>query len=78
MPTCDRCHKATTVTIMSRFNTDTICMSCEEDECQAPGYVEACRAETDAVRSGDYNFRGVGLSPTDAAFLAERRKGGAR
>jgi hypothetical protein len=57
MPTtCDRCRASTTVTTMSKFNTDTICMSCEEDERLAPGYREACRVESDAVRSGDYNF----------------------
>ena len=59
---------------MSKFNTDTICMSCEEDERQAPGYAEASRAESDAVRSGDYNFPGIGLSLADAKFLADRIK----
>lgn len=75
MPTtCHRCCAVTTVTTMSRFNTDTICMSCEEDERLAPGYREACRAESDAVRSGDYNFPGIGLSSAVTKFLAERRK----
>jgi hypothetical protein len=75
MPTiCDRCRTSTTVTTMSKFNTDTICMSCEEDERLAPGYREACRVESDAVRSGDYNFPGIGLSFADIKFLAERRK----
>jgi hypothetical protein len=75
MPTtCHRCRASTTMTTMSKFNTDTICMSCEADERLAPGYREACRAESDAVRSGDYNFPGIGLSPADTTFLAERRK----
>ncbi len=49
-------------------------MSCSEDEQQAPGYVAARDAEREAVRSGDYNFPGVGLSTEDLAFLAHRRK----
>jgi len=77
MPTtCHRCRASTTVTTMSKFNTDTLCMSCEQDERLAPGYREACRVESDAVRSGDYNFSGIGLSSADTKFLAERRKAG--
>ncbi len=71
---CDRCRDHLSVSIMSRFNTDTICMSCSADEHQAPGYVAARDAEREAVRSGDYNFPGVGLSTEDLAFLADRRK----
>lgn len=74
MNSCDRCNQPSVATIMSKFNTDTICLSCKEDERQAPGYAEACRAETAAVRSGDYNFPGIGLSSADANFLAGRRK----
>ena len=73
MPTtCDRCRTSTTITTMSKFNTDIICMPCEEDEHRAPGYREACRAETAAVRSGDYNFPGIGLSFADIKVLADR------
>ncbi len=71
---CDRCNGELKLSIMSKFNTDTICMSCSEDEQQAPGYVAARDAEREAVRSGDYNFPGVGLSTEDLAFLAHRRK----
>jgi hypothetical protein len=71
---CDRCRGNLNISIMSRFNTDTICLSCCDDEQQAPGYGAAQDAERDAVKSGDYNFPGVGLSTEDLAFLAARRK----
>ena len=72
--TCERCHGPLNVSIMSKFNTDTICLACCHDEQQAPGYAAASAAEAGAVRSGDYNFPGVGLSTEDLAFLADRRK----
>ena len=72
--TCQRCHRPLKVSIMSKFNTDTICLTCCDDEQRAPGYKAASAAEGAAVRSGDYNFPGVGLSPEDRAFLADLRK----
>jgi hypothetical protein len=70
---CARCGRALRVWSMSRFNTDPLCMQCVEDEQLAPGYAEAAAAEAAHVRAGDLNFPGVGLSPADAAFVAERR-----
>jgi hypothetical protein len=70
---CDRCHDRICVTIMSKFNTDTLCLPCKADERRAPGYQDACRAEIDAVRRGALNFAGVGLAVGDAAFLAGQR-----
>ena len=61
MMTCDRCRKKTLSTTMSYFNTDTICMECDELERSHPGFKEARRIETEAVASGNYNFPGVGL-----------------
>ncbi len=58
---------------MSRFNTDTLCLACAADEKAAPGYAFADAAEVAAVRGGNFNFEGVGLSAVDAAFLAVRR-----
>lgn len=57
---CDRCHKETNATMMSRFNTDTLCMDCIEKEKQHPVYAEACRVELEHVKAGDYNFDGIG------------------
>ena len=59
MNRCERFYKETSVTIMSYFNTQIICLGCEKEEQQDPRYAEAKRAENEAVRQGDYNFRGV-------------------
>lgn len=61
MPTCDRCQEATSVTTMSRFNTEIICVPCEEREQAHPEYEMARAAEEAAVRAGNLNFKGVGL-----------------
>jgi hypothetical protein len=58
---------------MSKFNRDIICTPCKDDECEAPGYAAADAAEVAAVRGGNYNFPGIGLSPQDQEFLAARR-----
>lgn len=57
---CDRCHKPTGgSTIMSMFNDDVICMACKEEEKQDPEYKAASKAEMDAVKSGDRNYKGA-------------------
>ena len=58
---CDRCKKETDITIMSRLNTDIICLDCEEKEKKHPRYEEAREAELDACRRGDFNFPGIGF-----------------
>ena len=60
---CDRCRGNATTSTMSRFNTQTICMPCERTEKAHPAYEAARKAEADAVRAGNYNFKGVGLPP---------------
>lgn len=59
--TCQRCYKPTIATIMSRFNTQQICLECEEAERKRPDYKKAAEAELDACRRGDFNFPGIGL-----------------
>lgn len=71
---CDRCHEETKITIMSKFNRDTLCVECKEDEMKAPGYAAAATAELQACKDGNYNFPGVGLSRSDATFLSRLRK----
>ena len=58
---CERCHKETSITIMSMFNTQTICMGCKTEEEQRPDYKDARKADEDAIRAGNFNFRGIGL-----------------
>jgi len=69
---CARCGDSLTSQIMSKFNHDVICLSCKTDERLAPGYANADATEVAAVRAGDYNFPGVGLTPADRVFLARR------
>ena len=45
---------------MSRFDTDTLCMKCAEEEHQHPDYQLAADIELAAVRAGNRNFEGIG------------------
>ena len=72
--TCERCGKQSRATILSKFDTATLCLDCKADERLAPGYAAADAAEVAACRQGNYNFQGVGLSREDHQFLAERRR----
>lgn len=70
---CHRCYAPIRVSIMSKLNTDILCMACKDDEKALPSYQAGAEAEVEAVRSGNYNFPGVGLTPEDQKFLAARR-----
>lgn len=60
---CDRCGGPLQVSTMSTFNTQRICMGCKRNEEAHPDYEKARKAEQEAVRSGNYNFPGIGLPP---------------
>ena len=64
MAICDRCGSETIGTIMSKFNTENICMNCKSKEREHPEYDRACEAEMRAVKAGDYNYPGIG-KPSD-------------
>jgi hypothetical protein len=64
MTRCDRCYRETRAHIMSMFNEDVLCLDCKKKEEQHPDYERARRIEGEAVRSGQYNFPGVG-KPSD-------------
>lgn len=64
MGKCGRCRKGTNMTTCSFFNTEMICPACEEKEMAHPDYKKAKEAEAEAVRSGNYNFPGIG-KPSD-------------
>lgn len=72
---CPRCGNETNVSIMSKFNTEEICIACKDREQKHPAYAEADRAETEAVRSGNRNFPGVGCPPD--LYKAEVKKNAA-
>ena len=57
---CERCGQKTWATIMSMFNTQTICMECKQAEKKDPRYKAAAKAELQAVRRGNLNFPGIG------------------
>lgn len=58
---CDRCGGPTNgITTMSMFNTDIICMKCKDEEKKNPRYKEALEADRAAIKSGNYNFEGIG------------------
>ena len=57
---CDRCGHPLVSRTMSMFNTDVICLECKLKEKRDPRYKEAQEAELNAVRHGDYNFKGIG------------------
>ena len=61
MPICDRCHQETYATIMSMFNTQTICMPCKNEERTKPEYNAAHEADIAQIKQGNYNYEGVGL-----------------
>ncbi len=70
--TCDRCGMPMGAHIMSKFDLAIICIPCKGDERQAPGYPAADEAEVSAVRRGELNFPGVGLTDLDREFLEKR------
>jgi hypothetical protein len=61
---CVRCGATRGAFTTSMFNTDSICLSCKAKEEAHPQYQAAVDAESAAVRSGNFNFRGIG-KPAD-------------
>ena len=58
---CDRCGGSLKDgRIMSIFNTDCICMSCKEQERKRPDYKLAQQADIEQIKSGNFNFLGIG------------------
>jgi len=57
---CQRCGKETNVHIMSMFNTQDICLDCSDAEQNDPRYKQAQEADEAAIRSGNFNFKGIG------------------
>ena len=60
MTLCQRCGREALATIMSKFNTQIICMDCKQRERAHPAYKAADEAEVAAVRAGIKNFPGIG------------------
>lgn len=45
---------------MSMYNDDCICIECKKKERMREDYGAACEADMSAVRSGNYNYKGIG------------------
>jgi len=58
---CDRCGQKASITIMSKFNEDMICVPCKKEEKAHPDYQRASEEELKACQSGNLNFEGIGL-----------------
>ena len=46
---------------MSMFNEQCICMKCADMETKRTDYKEARDAETEQVKQGNLNYKGIGL-----------------
>ena len=58
---CERCGGETICHTMSYFNTQHICMGCDEIERAHPDFKRAQEAERQQVVVGNRNFAGVGM-----------------
>ncbi len=77
---CDRCHQLLNgIRTQSMYNNDVLCMSCKDKETQRSDYPDAVQADVDAIKHGDYNFPGIGLSEslTDLTVRLIREDGNA-
>jgi hypothetical protein len=61
---CQRCFAKSDIHTMSMFDVSLICITCSDTEKKHPDYEKARSAEQEAVRQGDYNFKGIGWRPT--------------
>ncbi len=60
---CDRCGGSLKDgRIMSKYNTDCICMSCKEKETKRADYKTASDSEISEIRKGNYNYKGIGFN----------------
>lgn len=61
---CDRCGGSLEGgRIMSMYNNDCLCMKCKKKEMQRDDYAKASEAEHEAIKTGNYNFPGIGYKP---------------
>ena len=57
---CDRCGRSLAGgRTMSMYSTECICMACKKQEKARPDYKEAAQAELDAVKQGNFNYKGI-------------------
>ena len=71
---CQRCYKETKITTGSYFDTAMICLPCDKIEQSHPEYASAKQTENEHVKSGDLNFKGVGLPSDWSSFFEKSRR----
>ena len=59
---CHRCGEKASSHTMSMFNTALICMDCKDKETGRPDYKQAVEADEAAIKSGNFNFKGIGMT----------------
>ena len=57
---CQRCYKESNSHIMSMYSDKLICTCCKAKEEKRNDYERARSADQEAIRSGNYNFKGIG------------------
>lgn len=58
---CQRCGKETNMHTMSWFNTDYICMECNDKEEAHPDIELAKDVEVAHTKAGNFNYPGIGF-----------------
>ena len=59
---CDRCGGSLEGgRMMSMYNEDCLCMNCIDKERERSDYKAASDAEHEAIKQGNYNFKGIGF-----------------
>lgn len=58
---CGRCGEKTILTFGSYFDESFICSRCNQIERAHPDFERARETETAQVRTGNYNYPGIGL-----------------
>ena len=57
---CQECYEKTGTHIMSMYSTRLICMECKDKEVLRDDYRDAVNADITEIRSGNFNFKGIG------------------
>ena len=56
---CQRCFSPSDCYTMSMLDVSLICLVCADLEREDPNYSRAREAEEAAIRSGDFNYKGI-------------------
>ena len=57
---CQECYEESSAHIMSMYSTRLICLDCKDRETKRSDYRKAVDADDDAIKSGNFNFKGIG------------------